>query len=67
MNNYKVFTEKGTWTIDATDDLDALRIALWLCWRDGERFKTMQYIGGARRYTVAVAVIDNNEFYTING
>ena len=38
MNNYTVFTDCGSWTIQADDIVDAMRKALWYSWRDNENF-----------------------------
>ena len=38
MNEYKVYTKTGWWRIDASDDVEAMRKALWFCWRDNEEF-----------------------------
>lgn len=36
MLKFKVFTDKGSWLIEAESVNDAFRKALWFCWRDGE-------------------------------
>jgi len=63
MNKYKVFTDKGYWVIEANDDIDAMRKALWYCWRDGESFSRMESL--THHYTVHVSIIHNNQFYSI--
>lgn len=62
---YKVFTDKGWWRIDGdTDDIkDALRKALWFCWRDGEEFKYMTSLSG--KMVIRIAVISGDDFYTL--
>lgn len=42
MLKFKVFTDRGSWLIEAESVNDAFRKALWLCWRDGEEFHHME-------------------------
>lgn len=42
MFKFKVFTDKGSWLIEAESVNDAFRKALWFCWRDGETFHHME-------------------------
>lgn len=63
MDNYKVITDKGKWTIEANDDFDAMRKALYFCWRDGENFRHMESV--KFHYTLQISIIENNQFYTI--
>lgn len=39
---YKVFTDKGSWQIEAADRIEAFRLALYYSWRDGEVFRYME-------------------------
>lgn len=39
---FKVFTDKGSWLIEAASVEDGFRKALWFCWRDGEEFHHME-------------------------
>ena len=63
MEKYKVFTDKGSWTIEANDDFDAMRKALYFCWRDSENFRRMESV--KFHYTLQISIIENNQFYTI--
>lgn len=67
MNEYKVYTKTSWWRIDASDDVDALRRALWYCWRDNEEFVKIVRENLSSPYTLRIAVIDNKTFesYTI--
>lgn len=67
MNEYKVYTKSGYWRIDAYDDADAMRKALWFCWRDNEEFVKIVREKSSNPYTLRIAVIDNKTFesYTI--
>lgn len=67
MNEYKVYTKTSWWRIDAEDDVDALRRALWYCWRDNEEFVKIVRENYCSPYTLRIAVIDNRTFesYTI--
>ena len=38
MNEYKVYTKSNWWRIEANDDVEAMRKALWFCYRDDEEF-----------------------------
>ena len=38
MNEYKVYTKSNWWRIEADDDVEAMRKALWFCYRDDEEF-----------------------------
>lgn len=42
MLKFKVFTDRGSWLIEAESVNDAFRKALWFCWRDGEDFHHME-------------------------
>ena len=67
MNEYKVYTQTGWWRIDASDDVEAMRKALWFCWRDNEEFVKIVRDNLSSPYTLRIAVIDNKTFesYTI--
>ncbi len=67
MNEYKVFTKTGNWRIEAVDDVDAVRKALWFCRRDNEEFVKIVRENYSNPYTLRIAVIDNKTFesYTI--
>ena len=41
-NIYKVFTDKGSWQIEACGSHEAFRLALYYSWRDGEVFRYME-------------------------
>ena len=67
MNEYKVYTKSCYWLIYADDDVDAVRKALWFCWRDNEEFVNIVRENYSNPYTLRIAVIDNKTFesYTI--
>ena len=67
MNEYKVYTKTSWWRIDASDDVEAMRKALWFCWRDNEEFVNIVRDNLSSPYTLRIAVIDNKTFesYTI--
>lgn len=62
---YKCVTDKGQFLFKAASDTEALRLALWFCWRDGEKF---QHIVSTTcpNYKVCAAVVTNSEFFTIH-
>ncbi len=45
----------------ADDDMDAMRKALWFCWRDGEDFIRIKYCKGCENYTLSILHIDNRD------
>lgn len=65
LTEFKVYTNKGSWAIEAdtTDVRDALRKALWFCWRDGEEFDHMESSTGNTSYRIAV--IYNGDMFTL--
>ena len=38
MKQYTCYTDRGKWNFEAYNDKDALRLALFYCWRDDEEF-----------------------------
>ena len=68
MYEYIGYTKQGQWRFYADSDLDALRLALFYSWRDGEEFferkapkgddiKVESSFGG-QRYTLRLSKID---------
>lgn len=50
----------------ADSDLDAMRKALWFCWRDGEDFIRVESSFGGQPYTLRLCKIDKtNSIQTI--
>ena len=37
--NYTAYTDEGHWDFYAADHMDAMRKALWFCFRDGEMLR----------------------------
>lgn len=58
MYEYKCFTTEGSWKFFADSDLDAVRLALFYCWRDGEGFHYIERIG--KGYTLSITLIEHN-------
>ena len=44
----------------ASTDIDAMRTALYYCWRDDEDFIRLEFRKGAENYTLSIFHIDNN-------
>ncbi len=44
----------------ADSDIDAMRTALYYCWRDNEDFIRIEFRKGAENYTLSIFHIDNN-------
>lgn len=57
MTNYKCITKQGHWYFQAHDHMDALRLALFYCWRDGEDFVSVQPTGGGGDFTLRAVLI----------
>lgn len=68
QREYTCYTNRGHWTFYAQDSYkDALRVALFYCWRDDEEFIRVEYNNGGEHCTLRVAVIDHktNESFTL--
>lgn len=57
MKKYKVFTDKGSWGIEALDDYDAMRLALFYCWRDDEKFHHIIREDSFAKYELRIAIV----------
>ncbi len=62
MKTYKCYTNKYSWSFDAQDDFDAVRLALYYCWRDGELFNHVETSSGE---SILLCTVDN-KFRVIN-
>lgn len=51
---YKAFTDRGYWLYEAQDDIDAMRLALYYCYRDGEQFRYLVRYGSGGEYVVRI-------------
>ena len=60
MNEYTCYTRQGKWKLTADSDIDAMRTALYYCWRDDEDFIRLEFRKGAENYTLSIFHIDNN-------
>ena len=59
MFEYICYTNKGHWKFYAdSDPKDALRVALYYCWRDGEDFQKVVSNFGGQPYTLRLCMID---------
>lgn len=67
MYEYICFTKQGKWKFYADSDTDAMRLALYYCWLDGEDFIKVRFVKGCENYTLSIFHIDNNnqECFTI--
>lgn len=55
MHEYTCNTKQGKWKFYADNDIDAMRVALFYCWRDGEDFISVE---AANRSTLRICRID---------
>ena len=58
MRDYICFTKQGKWNFQADNDFDAMRLALFYCWRDGEDFIKVESKSCCQQYTLRICVID---------
>ncbi len=58
MYEYRCYTTLGSWTFNADDDHEAMRKALWFCWRDNEGFHYVERV--SLGYKLSIARFDNN-------
>lgn len=64
---YSCYTKQGSWYFYASDDMDAMRLALFLSWRDNENFIRLERNEGSDRYSLCICRVDENKsFKTIN-
>ena len=66
---YKCYTNKGSWKFTTTDESarEAMRLALYYCWRDGEVFDRIEYNRRGEHYVLRINYIDlkKGECFTI--
>ncbi len=58
MYEYICTTKQGKWKLYADNDTDAMRMALFYSWRDGEDFIKVQSNFGGQPYTLRICMID---------
>lgn len=66
MYEYFCYTNFGKWKFYADDDIDAMRLALFYCWRDREYFIKVESGIFSKRKTLYICLIDEkNSIYTL--
>lgn len=60
MNEYYCHTKQGKWKFFADDDIDAMRLALFYCWRDDEDFLKIESGIFSKKKTLRICMIDDN-------
>lgn len=58
MYEYICTTKQGKWKFYADNDTDAMRLALFYSWCDGEDFIKVESKSGCQQYTLRICVID---------
>ena len=58
MYEYVCYTNVGKWKFYADSDIDAMRLALFYCWRDGEDFFKVESGIFSKRKTLCICIID---------
>lgn len=61
MYEYICTTKQGKWKFYADNDTDAMRLALFYSWRDGEDFIRVEYCKGCENYTLSILHIDKRD------
>lgn len=59
MYEYICFTKQGKWKFYADNDIDAMRLALFYCWRDGEDFDRVELGKYSKTHTLRICRIDD--------
>ena len=59
MQEYICHTNRGNWKFYAEDDIDAMRVALYYCWRDGTDFIKVESGIFSKRKTLRICCIDD--------
>lgn len=57
QRKYTCNTKQGRWDFFADNDIDAVRLALFYCWRDGEDFVSIK---SPNNHTLRICLIDNH-------
>lgn len=68
MSEYICTTDRGRWKYEADADIaDAMRVALFLCWRYGEQFRCVEFRRHGKRTVLRIAVVepDSSHFSTL--
>ena len=60
QREYTCITTTGKWNFYADNDIDAVRMATYLCWRDGEDFERVELGKYSNSYTLRICRIDKN-------
>ena len=58
MYEYVCHTKQGHWRFYADSDIDSMRFALYLCWRDNEDFIKVESATLGKPYTLRLCKID---------
>ncbi len=62
QRKYTCTTKQGKWDFFADNDIDAMRLALFYCWRDCEDFIKIEY----QNRTLRICLIDkHNSIHTL--
>ncbi len=60
QREYTCITTNGKWNFYADCDFEAVRLALYYCWRDNENFVRVVFRHGAEHYSLRISHIDYN-------
>lgn len=60
MFEYICYTKQGHWTFYADNDIDAMRLALFYCWRDNEDFDRVESGNFGNKLTLRICLIDKS-------
>lgn len=62
QREYTCFTTTGKWNFYADNDIDAMRLALFYCWRDNEDFDRVESGNYANKHTIRICMIDKQNW-----
>ena len=67
MQEYICHTNRGKWKFYAEDDIDAMCVALYYCYLDGEKFIIIESrVFTSKHKTLRICLIDEkNSIYTL--
>lgn len=58
--NYRCITRQGSWKFEAANHIEAMRLALFYCWRDGEDFVSVEPEGTSEDFTLRIILVERD-------
>ena len=63
---YTCYTDRGKWDFEAYNDKDAIHVAIYYCWQDGEDFIKIEGHKGYIPYTLCLSKISKSNYPTFD-